>query len=112
MRDLLIALVRQLIPLVPAEAPLALICDRESDLAREILSWIDALGRSERSLYERIAGVCFMNSRDVVILQAADMVAYLVREDAERFAADSSVSPINPLLDKLAPHGQWVRRRV
>ena len=100
MRDVLSAVIRRLIPLVPAEAQIGLVCDREADLAKEVLSWIDDLGRSERALYDRIAGICYMNSRDVIILQIADMMAYLFREYAEQRERDPSL-PVNPLLDRM-----------
>jgi len=109
-RELFVTLVTQITNVAPPDVHLALICDREADLAKEVLLWIDAVARSNKPLYDRISGICYMNSRDLTAVQAADMVAYLCREDAERYAADPS-SPVDLILERLT-QGRWRRQRV
>jgi len=109
-RDVLERVIRQLLEVIPAVAQLGLVCDREEDLAKEVMKWLNKLQLSEPTIYGRIAGVCYMNSHSVVILQAADMLAYLFREYAEQKERDPSI-PINPLLDKMT-RSQMVYRRI
>jgi hypothetical protein len=89
-RDVFEHVIRQLVRVVPAEANFALLCDREQDLAKQVSPWLDRLGwlaqqqgRTDR-LYERIVGICYINSKLSMQIQAADLVAGLFREHAEQ----------------------------
>lgn len=88
-RDVFEHVVRQLMKVAPAEANIALLCDREQDLAKDVspldrLGWLAKQeGRVDR-LYERIVGICYINSKLSMQIQAADLIAGLFREHAEQ----------------------------
>ena len=85
----------------------ALICDREQDLAKPVLGWVDRLCVESPEARERLAGVCFMNNRMVPPLQAADLCVYLFREEGERIL-ERPDDPPNPLLMEVS--GDRIRR--
>jgi hypothetical protein len=74
-RDVFERVVRELDAKVPPSGSLAFICDREQDLARPVLDWINRLQVSEPRLSERIAGVCYMQRRTILQIQAATTIA-------------------------------------
>lgn len=99
--------VRQLFEKAPDDVEFAFICDREEDLADEIGPWVKSLKRPDDmagrpSVYERISGICFMNSRRMLQVQAADLVAHLARERAE-FLRDNPLATPDRLVDLLIP---------
>jgi hypothetical protein len=84
-RELFGSVVTQLLEAAPSFQNIALICDREQDLAGEVFAWMERLRWQskqdvDRDLYERITGICWMNSRQTIQIQAADMVSGLARE--------------------------------
>jgi hypothetical protein len=99
-RDLFEAVVRQMLSATPIGANLALLCDREQDLAKEVDAWLQRLRWEQRNdnTYERIAGICYLNSRLSMQIQAADLAASLFREHGERKRDDPGADP-DPLLD-------------
>jgi hypothetical protein len=103
--------VRQLLGAAPSHVNFALICDREQDLAKEVASWLDRLKLNEPVTYARVTGICYMNSRSVLQVQAADLAAGLFREQAEREASDEGAS-VNPLLAKLMGKGRFAAERI
>ena len=70
-------------------------CDREQDLHPQFLKWLERLQRSGDQQYNCI---CMLSSRIVPMVQAADFVAYLMREHLEK---TSERKPPNPLLARL-----------
>lgn len=84
-KDVFEHVVKQLLRAAPPEVNFALICDREQDLAKQVAAWLQRLSEMGRpNSYDRIAGICYMNSEHSLQTQAADLVAGLFREHAER----------------------------
>jgi hypothetical protein len=99
--------VRQLFDKAPLNTNFAFVCDREQDLAREINGWIDSLKRPDEiagrsSPYDRISAVCWLNSKRMIQVQAADLLANLARQQAEAIRSDPNVA-LWPLVEKLIP---------
>ena len=104
-RDIFMHVVKDLLRVVPPGVNVALVCDREQDLAKQVDAWLQRERDMARrdgvdSLDERITGICYMNSRMSVQTQAADLMVGLLREHAERREADP-FAPIDPRLDRL-----------
>lgn len=104
-RDVFLEVIKDLIAVMPQQVNLALLCDREQDLAKEAAIWLDreqmeAKASGRAPLYERISGICYLNSRMSPQVQAADLVVGLLREHAEAHDVDPS-APTNPVLEKL-----------
>jgi hypothetical protein len=78
---------------------IAILCDREQDLHPKFLVWLQKLQSGHQATYARISGLCLMNSRALASLQAADLVASLMRSGLEAAALNQ---PRNPLLTELA----------
>jgi hypothetical protein len=114
-RELFTRVVRDLLRAAPQDVGFALVCDREQDLAKEVAAWIERERHRDKmdgrpDVYERITGICYMNSRFTLQIQAADLVAGLFREHVERIDADPSAA-IDPLLDKLT-EGRMVVKQM
>jgi len=92
--------VRQLFDAAPESVNFALMCDREQDLEKQISAWVQRLRERKGDQYDRIVGVCFLNSKKVIHVQAADLVANLAREQGEALLRNQA-APMDPLLDKL-----------
>lgn len=104
-RDIFMHVLQDLLRVLPSSVNLALVCDREPDLAKQIAAWLQrdrdkAKLAGIESVDDRITGICYMNSRMSVQTQAADLVVGLLREHAERKETDPS-APIDPRLDRL-----------
>ena len=93
--------VEDLVAAMPPTVNLALLCDREQDLAKEITQWSQRASERNDPLYDRVAGICYLNSRYSIQIQAADLVAGLLREHAEQHEADPT-APMDPVLAALA----------
>jgi len=105
-RDVFLEVVKDAIVVMPQTVNLALLCDREQDLAKEAATWLDREQMEARAaqrvpLYERISGICYLNSRMSPQIQAADLVVGLLREHAEVHELDRNAR-MNPALEKLA----------
>jgi hypothetical protein len=95
----------QLLRAAPADVDFALLCDREQDLAKQVAAWVEALRHKDimagnPDVYNRIVGICYFNSRKMLQVQAADLIANLAREQAEHLLREPSAR-IDPLLDRL-----------
>jgi hypothetical protein len=108
-REVFEDVVRQLVKVLPqADVMFAFLCDREQDLSREVLVWLEKLQIKDPSIVSRIAGVCYMKRQTVLQLQAADLIAYLYREEVERHRHEPHKER-NPLLERLS--GDTVKTR-
>lgn len=96
-REIFMHVVKDLLRVVPPGVNVALVCDREQDLAKQIDAWL----QRDRAAADRIAGICYMNSRMSVQTQAADLLVGLLREHAERREAGQT-APIDARLDRLS----------
>jgi len=74
-----------------------LISDIEQDVEHDYRRWIDSLRKEDYKSASRIMGIAFMDDKFVQALQLADMVAFLARQEAERFIMGNPDSEVNPL---------------
>jgi hypothetical protein len=81
-----------------ASYALALVCDDEQDVAISFYQGLDAFKRQRPAVVSRIAMLCFGNDTRMPLLQAADLVAHVLR--LHRAGTDS---PLGAILFK----GNW-----
>ena len=96
-RTLFQAVLLDLLKQLKPEHTLALMCDDEQDAAMEFYGFVNSTRKSYPDLGSKIAGICFLDDRQVTQLQLADMVAWLLRTDTER-AAERPTEPRSELL--------------
>jgi hypothetical protein len=82
----------------PDNVTLAFMCDDEPDIAIDFYKHLTSFERKNEGWRRRIAGICFMDDRNVAHIQAADVVAYVLRDSADRVADGMPVSPLYPIL--------------
>lgn len=75
------------------ESVLAFMCDDEQDVAVDYYKFLTRFKRHFPKLAPRVAGLCFYNDTRVYQLQAADMAAYVHRENAEGIS-----NPLYPVI--------------
>ena len=63
---------------------LGLIFDQDEQLSQECFKLLNKLKKIDSRVRERVTGVCFCNRRQLVPLQAADLIAYETREEIDR----------------------------
>lgn len=115
-RELFQKVVQEFLGKLPqaSKSIIGLICDTEQDAADYFRKWLNNLQQRDETS-RRIALLCFGNSKLIHALQLADMMAYLLREEAERFELRPEQA-VNPLLSGMAPivigEPQWKGQRI
>lgn len=71
---------------------MTIFCDDEQDTAEEYYKLLNRYRRAHQGVADKIAGICFHDDKVFPPLQAADLVAWTLREELER----SVVSPEKP----------------
>jgi hypothetical protein len=79
---------------MPTQPNFAFICDREQDLHPQFLQWMERLYRQGKPEYHRIVGLCLMSSQAVASVQAADLIAYVMREHVESIGENRMADPL------------------
>lgn len=102
--------IRDLLRQCPPGFPVSFICDQEQDLSSDCMRWLHKFQDLYPDTRNQIAGLCYMKTEHVVPLQASDLVAYLMRQDAQRDidGLERRNSLYAALID---PHGQrsmWI----
>jgi hypothetical protein len=65
-------------------------CDIEQDVEHSYRSRIDSLRQDDYVAWAKIVGVCFYDDKAAHAIQAADMVAWLVRQHVEHYVAGTT----------------------
>ena len=69
----------------------------EHDIEHDYRRWINSLRHDQPELGSRISAICFVDDLRFFEVQAADMIAGLIRQELERRIANRPDSEINPL---------------
>jgi hypothetical protein len=98
--ELFQSLVRRILLHAPAGDTIFLLCDEEQDVDRDYLGWLRNLKLQDSKIRRQVVGISFVDDEVVLPIQAADMIAWVVRDERERQLYRPS-ELVNPSWSKL-----------
>jgi hypothetical protein len=89
----------------PTGQVMTFVCDDEQDSAMEYYKLFNKYKQQHPALRPRLVGLCFFDDKFAAHLQAADMAAYVLREEARR-VAERPNDPPSKLVAVLSEHSR------